>query len=481
MTFRNTIHAPSPQLWWGGQRHDAASNYDLTDPATGKVFASVPEATVEQAAESACAAAAAFPDWAATPVSERAALLERVADLVDARRAEFTELVAAETGVARHRADTLQVAEAPYRLRRFAELGRSTTAEALAPARGLAGEVAGKPIGVAALITPYNIPLVSLAGKIAPALVTGNTVVVKPAVQSPLAASLLVRLFEEAGCPPGVVNLITAADAAPSRALVAAREVDMISFTGSSAVGIDIARTAAGSLKRLLLELGGKGSAVVLDDVDVDAAIAGLMVTFTRMSGQICTAPSRLLIHRSRYDEVVERVSAAADRLVVGPPDVHTTEVGPVISAAHRDRVLGMVDRAIADGAKRTTSAAAVEEPGCYVRPTLLADCDPSSAIMQEEVFGPVVAATPFDTEDEAVAIANGTRYGLADYVWTADFGRGRALARRLRCGTVGLNTVSRHPDAAFGGTGLSGIGREGGRHSLAAYTEAHSISWAAS
>lgn len=480
MTFRDTVPAPSP-LWWGGERHHAASTYDLTDPATGRFFATVPEATGEQAAEAARAAGDAFPVWAATPLDERAALLDRVADLVDTHRAELTELVATETGAVRHRAEALQVDEAPRRLRRFAEIARTATAESLAPADGLAGEIIGAPIGVAALITPYNVPLISLAGKIAPALVTGNTVVVKPAVQSPLAAARLVDLFEEAGCPPGVVNLITAADAGPSRALVAAPEVGMVSFTGSSAVGVDIARTAAGSLKRLLLELGGKGAAVVLDDVDVDAAVAGLTVTFARMSGQACTAPSRLLIHRSRYDEVVERVTAAADALVVGPPDAATTDVGPVISKAHRDRVLGLVERAVAAGARRATSAAPVDEPGFYVRPTLLADCDPHAEIMQEEVFGPVVAAAPFDTEDEAVAIANGTRYGLADYVWTGDPDRGRALARRLRGGTVGLNTSGRHSDAAFGGTGLSGVGREGGRRSLTAYTDLRSISWPAS
>lgn len=481
MTFRHTIRGPRPQLRWGGRRYDAAETYDLTDPASGAVFATVPEATPEQATSAAVAAAEAFPTWAATPVQERAALLDRVADLFDSHRAELTDLVATETGAVRHRADALQVEEAARRLRRFAELARGSAAEPLGTAGGLTGEVMGAPIGVAALITPYNVPLISLAGKIAPALVTGNTVVVKPAVQSPLAAGRLVELFEEAGCPPGVVNLLTAADAGPSRALVAAPEVGMVSFTGSSAVGVDIARTAAGSLKRLLLELGGKGAAVVLDDVDVEAALAGLTVTFTRMSGQVCTAPSRLLVHRSRYDEVVDRVTEVADRLVVGAPDSAVTDVGPVINASHRDRVEGLIERAVAAGARRTTSAAPVDEPGFYVRPTLLAHCDPNSEIMQQEVFGPVVTVTPFDTDNEAVAIANSTRYGLADYVWTSDLERGRRLSQQLRSGTVAINTTGRHPDAAFGGTGLSGVGREGGRHSLAAYTELRSVSWPAS
>jgi acyl-CoA reductase-like NAD-dependent aldehyde dehydrogenase len=459
------------------------ASYDVINPATEEVIGSVVENTAVDAIAAAARAKRAQPAWATLPVEERAALLIRAADLLNERALEFISLVQAETGGTTEYVTTLQVGDAGARLKRFAEMGRDLREQQLGVAGAVDASVGRRPLGVVASITPYNVPLVGVTGKIGPALIMGNTVVIKPAVQSPLSAIKLVELLAEVGFPEGVINLVTGSSPEVSRALVASPDVDMISFTGSSRVGADIAGTAGPRFARLLLELGGKGAAVVLEDADLDAVVDGVSTTFSRYSGQVCTAPSRLLVHRSRYDEVVERLAERAESMTVGDPADPATIIGPVITAPHRQRVLGMIDRAVADGARKVAGAHRdLPGRGYYVAPTLLADAEADSEIMQEEVFGPVMAASAFDSIDEAIERTNGTRYGLTNYVWSGDLERGKQVARRLRSGSVAVNSrVARHPDAPFGGVGESGIGREGGHHSLWAYSEPESLVWSAS
>jgi acyl-CoA reductase-like NAD-dependent aldehyde dehydrogenase len=335
-----------------------------------------------------------------------------------------------------------------------------------------------QPVGVVACVTSYNFPMVNMAGKVAPALAAGNTVVVKPAPQDPLAVIELVRILDEVGFPPGVVNLVNAAGPDPAAALVESPDVAMVSFTGSTAVGSRIAQSAGAGMKRLLLELGGKGACIVLDDADVKAAIACIGSTWTFHSGQICTAPTRAVVHRSVFDQVRDGLAAMAGFLKVGDPTQKDTVVGPVISAAHRDRIESYVATADDEGGKVVAGGSRPDlDRGFYVAPTLITG-DNSMTVAREEIFGPVVTMIPFDEEDEAVAIANDSPFGLYDYVFSRDGARAYRVARRLEAGHVGINTAQRNHDAPFGGFKMSGIGRDGGDYGLLAYSEPQSIIW---
>jgi acyl-CoA reductase-like NAD-dependent aldehyde dehydrogenase len=350
---------------------------------------------------------------------------------------------------------------------------------ALAPG-GLMGAIAARrPVGVVAAITPYNFPIVNMAGKVGPALAMGNTVVVKPAPQDPLAVTLFGEILDEAGFPPGVVNVVTGSGATAGEALVASPHVDMVSFTGSTAVGCRIGAVAGRDMKRLLLELGGKGAAIVCEDADLDTAVRAVAGTWAFHSGQICTAPTRVLAHRNVYDQVVSRLSAAAGRMTVGDPTAPGTVVGPVISAVQRDRIEALVRAGVAGGGELAAGGERPDMPcGFYVAPTLIVGCEPQNPAVQEEFFGPVVVAVPFDDEDEAVALANGTEYGLYDYVFSADTARAMRLAGLLRTGNVGINTAQRNHEAPFGGFKRSGVGRDGGSYGLQAYSELQSVVW---
>jgi acyl-CoA reductase-like NAD-dependent aldehyde dehydrogenase len=316
-------------------------------------------------------------------------------------------------------------------------------------------------------------------GTLGPALATGNTVVVKPAGQDPLAVIRLVELFNEAGFPPGVVNLIVGSGAEASQALVSSPSVDMVSFTGSTEVGLRIAEAAGRDLKRVLMELGGKGASVVFEGADLDAAAEGTASTFTYHAGQICTAPTRLIAQRAVYEQVVEKLAGIARVVTVGDPTDTDTVMGPVITGAHRDRVVSYIRSGAEEGG--TIVAGGPEAPrdrGFFVKPTLIADCRPGMKAVQEEIFGPVVVAMPFDDEEEGIALANSTDFGLYSYVWTGDTAQGMRVARRIRAGNVGINTVGRHMETPFGGFKKSGIGRDGGSYGLLAYTELQSIVW---
>jgi acyl-CoA reductase-like NAD-dependent aldehyde dehydrogenase len=314
---------------------------------------------------------------------------------------------------------------------------------------------------------------------VAPALAMGNTVVVKPAPQDPLAIVELVRILDEVGFPPGVVNLVVSSQAGPAAALVESAEVDMVSFTGSTQVGVRIAEAGGRTMKRLLLELGGKGACVVFEDADLKAAVGCIASTWSFHSGQICTAPTRAVVHRSVFDDVVERLAAYAGALTVGDPTDPKTVVGPLISALQRERVEGHIATGRAEGAVVVAGGGrpAGLERGFYVEPTLLTGTN-DMAVAREEIFGPVVVVVPFEDEPEGVDIANDSDFGLYDYVFSGDTARAMRVARLLRAGHVGINTAQRNHEAPFGGFKMSGVGRDGGDYGLEAYSELQSIIW---
>ncbi|MBV7696632.1 aldehyde dehydrogenase family protein [Streptomyces sp. TRM70350] len=476
------------RLFIGGEWVEPdGGHYEVTDPATEQTVGWAPEASRDQVHAACAAARAAFGAWSATPAEERAAVLGRAAEIIRARLVPYAELARAETGATTGTARGMQVGVAAARFRRYA---RVEPAEwPIAPQINEAGPIgkAGvmgalavrQPVGVVTCITSYNNPWANTVGKVAPALAMGNTVVVKPAPQDPLSVYRMAEALEEAGVPPGVVNVVSGRSAETGEAAVASPDVDMVSFTGSTAVGQRIAEVCGRAMKRQLMELGGKGAALVLDDADLGSAVAGIGTTFSFYSGQICTAPTRVLAQRGVYDRLVEHLADCAGRLKVGDPRERDTVVGPLISAAHRDRVESYVELGRKEGATVVTGGARPPmDRGFYVSPTLLADCTNDMRVAREEIFGPVVVVIPFDDEDEGVALANDSDYGLIDYVWSADVARAFRVARRLRAGGVGINTVGRNMEAPFGGFKKSGVGRDVGSYALHAYSEVQAIVW---
>ncbi|WP_405831194.1 aldehyde dehydrogenase family protein [Streptomyces sp. NBC_01176] len=462
-------------------------HYAVTDPATEGLVGWAPEASRDQVRAAAAAAREAFGPWSRTPPAERAAVLGRAADIIQRHVVPYAELAAAESGATTPTARGMQVGVGAARFRRYARV--EPAERPLPPQINEAGPFGGaavmgalavrQPVGVVTCITSYNNPWANPAGKIAPALAMGNTVVVKPAPQDPLSVYRMAEALEAAGVPPGVLNVVSGSRAEAGEAAVDCEDVDMVSFTGSTAVGRRIAEVCGRGMKRQLMELGGKGAAVVFDDADLDSAVSGIGTTYSFYSGQICTAPTRVLAQRGVYDRLVGELAAYAGRLTVGDPREPGTVVGPVISAAHRDRVEAYVELGRKEGARVVAGG---ERPprdrGFYVAPTLLVDCTADMRVVREEIFGPVVVVVPFDDEEEGIALANDSDYGLIDYVWSGDVARAFRVARRLRAGGVGINTVGRNMEAPFGGFKKSGVGRDVGSYALHAYSEVQALVW---
>ena len=476
----------------GGQWVPAAQgSYQITNPATEEPAGYAPHCSVEQVQAAARAAREAFEhgQWPRMTGAERAAWLRQTAERFRSQMDGLVELTINETGAVKPVAVSQQVGAVPLRLAKFAELAESAGEEALPPrpltgpgARGIAaGLVVREPVGVVACITPFNFPMTNCAGKIGPALACGNTVVVKPAPVDPLGVVELCRIVD-AVLPPGVVNFVCGPGPEIGAALTTSSDVDMISFTGSTAVGREIQAGAAPRLRRTLMELGGKSANVIFADADIDRALASAMQVWTFHSGQICIAGTRVLVEESVYEAFTQRLAAAGPRLTIGDPHESGVVVGPLISAAQRERVERFIAQGIADGA---TLACGGRRPphlprGYYVEPTLFTDARNDMPIAREEIFGPVIVAIPFRDEAEAIAIANDSDYGLYGYIWTGDTARGLRVARALRTGTVQLNGSPMNPDAPFGGYKQSGIGRDGGRYALNTYSELKYIGWTA-
>ncbi|MFF5446818.1 aldehyde dehydrogenase family protein [Streptomyces sp. NPDC012888] len=481
------------RLFIGGEWVEPdGGHYEVVDPADESVVGLAPEASRAQVHEAARAAREAFDGWSRTRPEERAGILDRAADVIQREYEPWAALARAETGAPTGIARGMQVGVGVARFRRYARGALEPVEKGLPPQVTEAGpmgraSVLGalevrQPVGVVTCITSYNNPWANPAGKVAPALAMGNTVVVKPAPQDPLSVFRMAEALAEAGVPPGVVNVVNGRSVEVGEAAVDSPDVDMVSFTGSTAVGRRIAEVCGRGMKRQLMELGGKGAAIVFDDADLDAAMMGIGTTFSFYSGQICTAPTRVLVHRPVHDALVEKLTGYLSFMKVGDPAAAGTVVGPVISAAHRDRVESYVELGRKEGARVVAGGErpAVREDGkgFYVAPTLLTDCTNEMRVVREEIFGPVVVVVPFDTEEEAVALANDSDYGLISYVWSGDVARAFRVARRLRAGGVGVNTIGRNMEAPFGGFKQSGVGRDVGSYALHAYSELQSIVW---
>ncbi|MFB8188737.1 2-hydroxymuconic semialdehyde dehydrogenase [Microbacterium sp. NPDC055988] len=467
-----------------GERVEGVATFQKISPVDGAIIAEVHEAGTEQVDRAVAAARAAFDGpWGRMTVAERARLLRGVADAID-RRAE--ELVAAEvgdTGKPEALARDLDVARAAANFRSFADTVSSAGLDSflteLPDGRRALNYAVRKPLGVVAVIVPWNLPLLLLTWKLAPALATGNTVVIKPSEETPSSATLLAEILAEAGVPAGVVNVVHGfgADSA-GEALTKHPGIDGVTFTGESSTGSAIMRAVSPRVRPVSFELGGKNAAVVFADADLDAAVAGLARSTYLNTGQVCLCTERIYVQRAVFDDVAAGLAEHASRLRLGRPEDPATTTGPLISQAHRDKVRSYFDLAVAEGATVLAGGGIPTlgdglDGGSWIEPTLWTGLDNSHRTVREEVFGPVAALIPFDTEEEAIALANDTDYGLAAVTWTTDLTRGHRVAQQMRTGMSWVNTwYLRDLRSPFGGVGLSGIGREGGHHSLEFYTE---------
>jgi acyl-CoA reductase-like NAD-dependent aldehyde dehydrogenase len=467
----------------------AAGTYPIINPATEEPVGPAPACSVEQVQAAARAARQAFETgpWRTMSGAARGRLLAEAAERFRREMPGLVDLTIAETGAVRRIAAPQQVGAVADRLARAADLAVVATETALPPrempgGRGLAsGVVVHDPIGVVACITPFNFPMTNCAGKMGAALACGNTVVVKPAPVDPLAVAELCRIVG-AVLPPGVVNFVCGPGPEIGEALAASADVDMISFTGSTAVGRRIQQAVGFQMKRTLLELGGKSANIVFADCDQDRALAGAMTVWTFHAGQACIAGTRLLVERSIYEPFTARLAAAGRALRIGDPRDPEVVVGPLVSAAQRDRVERFIAQGVEEGARLACGGGRPPElpRGYYVQPALFTEVRNDMVVAREEIFGPVITAIPFADEAEAIALANDSDYGLYGYLWTGETARGLRVARALRTGTVQINGSPLNPDAPFGGYKLSGIGRDGGRYALGAYSELKYIGWSA-
>ncbi|MPZ83148.1 MAG: aldehyde dehydrogenase family protein [Actinophytocola sp.] len=447
---------------------------DVVNPATEEVIASVPAGTPADADAAVRAAAAAFPGWAATPLADRVAAVRRINDGLRARAGELAATITAEVGTPVTFASKVQVTN-PVGITDgvLAEI----EAGALAPVTFGNSTVVREPIGVVAAITPWNFPLQQMVAKITPALAVGCTVVLKPSEVAPLTAGLLAEIIAEAGLPAGVFNMVHGTGPVVGEALAAHPLVDMVSFTGSTVAGRRVAAVGAETVKKVALELGGKSASVVLDDADLVRAVKITVANCFMNNGQACSALTRLLVPADRHDEAVEAAVAAAAKYQPGDPTQETTRIGPAVSAAQRDRVVGYIRKGVEEGADLAFGGPEpVEGTGYFVRPTVFGNVREDMTIAQEEIFGPVLVVLPYTDEDDAVRIANGTRYGLAAGVFGGDADRAYAVAGRLRAGQVDVNGGLFNTKAPFGGFKQSGNGREFGRFGLEEFTELKSI-----
>ncbi|MFI6740796.1 aldehyde dehydrogenase family protein [Nonomuraea sp. NPDC050451] len=459
------------QLYIGGSWTASASDesIDVVNPATEEIIDRVPAGSPDDVEAAAGAARKAFPGWSETAASERGKLLGDAAELLKQRSEEIAKTIATDMGAPLGFARKVQTLMPATVLSSYAQMAETHPRES----RVGNSMVVKEPIGVVAAITPWNYPLHQIVCKVAPALAAGCTVVLKPSEVAPLAAYALAEIFAEVGLPPGVFNLVSGRGPVVGEAMAAHPEVDMVSFTGSTAAGRRVAALAAESVKRVALELGGKSANIILPDADLALAVkVGVANCFVN-AGQTCSAWTRMIVHRDQYDEAVRLAVQAARGYTVGDPFDESTRIGPLVSATQRDRVVRYINRGQEEGARLV--AGGTERPldrGYYVEPTVFAGVEPGMTIEQEEIFGPVLSLIPYTSEDKAVAIANDTKYGLAGAVWAATEDRAIAVARRLRTGQVAINGGRFNPLAPFGGYKQSGVGRELGEHGLEEYLE---------
>ncbi|MGV0656565.1 aldehyde dehydrogenase [Mycolicibacterium thermoresistibile] len=469
------------KLFIGGKWVQPSSSevIEVHSPATGELVGKVPLA-VEADVNAACAAARkAFDEgpWPRMSPQERAAVLGAAIKLMEERADELKFLLTAETGQPQTIVDMMQYGAAMSAFQFYAGAADSFHWKEIR--EGVYGktQVVREPVGVVGAVTAWNVPFFLAANKLGPSLLAGCTVVLKPAAETPLSVFAMAEMFAEAGLPEGVLSIVPGGPET-GRALTANPEVDKYTFTGSSAVGKEIAKIAADRLKPCTLELGGKSAAIILEDADLDSTLPMLVFSGLMNCGQACVGQTRILAPRSRYDEVVEKLAGAVAAMPVGLPDDPSSAIGPLISEKQRERVEGYIKKGVEEGARIVTGGGRPEglDSGWFVQPTVFADVDNSMTIAQEEIFGPVLAVIPYEDEDDAVRIANDSVYGLAGSVWTTNNEKAMEIASKIRTGTYAVNMYAFDPVAPFGGYKNSGIGRENGWEGIEAYCEQKSI-----
>ena len=468
------------QIYVGGRWLPSSGTelIDVVNPYTEQVIAQVPGGAAADVDAAVAAARKALPGWSATPVTERAAYLATVAGVLTERTDALAEVVSREMGTPLRIAKLVQIGTPIGTLKTYAGLAEQFEWETEVGNSLIVRE----PIGVVGAITPWNYPLHQVVAKLAPALLAGCTVVLKPSELAPLIAYEFVAILDEVGLPAGVVNLVSGSGAVVGEAMATHPDIDMISFTGSGRAGKRITQLAADTIKRVALELGGKSASVVLGDLDAEGFAKAVKSTVSQCftnAGQRCTAFSRLLVPADRYDEALAAAAKTAQSHVAGDPLEEGTRLGPLVSQTQRERVLGFIGRAADNGARIVTGGCDVPEGitgGYFVAPTVVADVSPDSEIAQHEVFGPVITVLPYDDVDDAVRIANATEYGLAAGVYGADRDAALAVARRLRAGQVDVNNGRWNFMAPFGGYKQSGNGRELGVAGLEEFLEIKAV-----
>ncbi len=470
------------RLFVGGEFVDAVdgSTIEVRDPHDGSLLAEIAEAKADDVDRAVQAAAAAFDDWRLTPAADRGRLLLRLADAIEADSDALALLETRDTGHPLRDTRGLDVPRTAATFRYFGGMADKFQGSVVPVERGFLDYVIREPLGVVGQIVPWNFPVMFTSWKMGPALAAGNTVVLKPSELTPLSALRVAELAAEVGFPAGVVNVVPGYGQLAGQRILDHPDVAKVSFTGSTDVGRRVVTSSAASLKRVHLELGGKGANVVFPDADLAAAVAGTAFGIFHNQGQACIAASRLIVHESVAEEFLAGLVALAESIRLGDPKAPDTEMGPLTSPQHRDRVLSYVKVAVDEGGEVLTGGEPPDAPalagGCYVRPTIVR-AEPGSRVASEEVFGPFMTVHTFDSDVQALELANGVDYALGAGLWTRDLSRAHRMSRDLRAGMVWVNSYKRvNPGSPFGGTGASGYGREMGFEAMHEYTEAKAV-----
>ncbi|MEP0154132.1 aldehyde dehydrogenase family protein [Pseudophaeobacter sp.] len=455
-----------------------ANDFEVIDPSTEEACAVISLGDKADTDAAVAAAKAALPGWMATPVAERIALVEKLIEIYGKRSEEMAQAMSIEMGAPIDMARSQQVGAGSYHLQNFINAAKAYDFDAPLGDHAPNDRIIHEAVGVAALITPWNWPMNQVTLKVGAAAVAGCTMVLKPSEQSPLNAMLFAEMMDEAGFPKGVFNLVNGDGTGVGSQLTAHPDVDMVSFTGSTRAGTAISKSAADTLKKVHLELGGKGANVIFDDAD-DKAVKRGVLHMMNNTGQSCNAPSRMLVQKGIYDQAVATAAEVASKVTVGPASESGRHIGPVVNELQWNKIQDLIQKGIDEGAKLVAGGTGRPDglnKGFYVKPTVFADANNQMVVAREEIFGPVLTMIPFDTEEEAIEIANDTPYGLTNYVQTQDSARANRMARVLRSGMVEINGKSRSAGAPFGGMKQSGNGREGGSWGIEDFLEVKAV-----